>query len=174
MKLAITILLPFFWLHVRIVRLLRLAGLSAACRQAYWKVRLRSLGDGTLIYPKVVIHSPARVSIGDCSSIAEFSHIWGGGGVEIGNNVLVASHVAIISVTHDPDGKIFRETNIVKAVTIEDNVWVGAHAVLLPGITLGRGCIIGAGAVVTKDVPSETIVAGIPASILRQRSQPGT
>ena len=94
--------------------------------------------------------------------------------MKIGNNVLVASYAVIISVSHDPNGEIFRETNIFKAVTIEDNVWVGAGAVLLSGITLGSGSVIGAGAVVTKDVPLETIVAGIPASVLRQRNQPGT
>ncbi len=160
MKLAVTVLFPLFWVHVRLARLFRMAGFSAACRQAYWKARLKSLGDGTQIHPRVVIHQPSSVSIG--------------GGVDIGKNVLVASHVAIISVSHDPDGKIFRETNIVKAVTIEDNVWVGAGAILLPGITLGTGCIIGAGAVVTKDVPSETIVAGIPASVVRLRGQQDT
>ena len=174
MKLAIIILSPLFWVHVRIVRLLRLAGLSAACRQAYWKVRLKSLGDGTQIHPRVVIHSPASVSIEDRNSIAEFVHIRGGGGVKIRNNVLVASHVVIISVSHDPNGEIFREMNIFKAVTIEDNVWVGAGAVLLLCITLGSGSVIGAGALVTKDVPSENIVAGIPGSVLRQRNQPGT
>jgi acetyltransferase-like isoleucine patch superfamily enzyme len=58
--------------------------------------------------------------------------------------------------------------------SIEDNVGTGASAVLLPVITLGLGYVIDARAVVTKDVPSETIVAGIPASVVRLRSQPGT
>ncbi len=103
--------------------------------------------------------------------IAEFVHIWGGGGVRIGDDVLVASHVAIASMTHKTDARVFAETVVNKPVVIEDNVWIGTGAIILPGVRLGTGCIIGAGAVVTKDVPANWIVAGIPARRIRNRLQ---
>lgn len=172
MKLVVRGLFAFFRIHYWLIRFVRWPGLSAVCRQAYWSARLKNLGDSAIIHPWVVIHQPGSVSIGDRTSISEFVHIWGGGGVDIGNDSLVASHVAIISVSHDPDGSIVRETKLAKPVTIEDNVWVGAGAVLLPGIRLGSGSVIGAGAVVTKNVSPGSIVAGNPAAVLRLRRAP--
>lgn len=126
------------------------------------------LGDNTQIHSQVVIHQPNHVSIGDRTSVAEFVHIWGSGTVSIGDDCLIASHVAIVSVTHDTNGIVFRETNRKAPIEIKDNVWIGAGAILLPGVTLGSGCVVAAGAVVTKDVPSNVVVAGIPAGVLRR------
>lgn len=169
MKLIFNILVAGFRLQNFALAKLRWAGISASFRRAFWKARLKELGDKVTIHPRVVVHQPGKVSIGHRSSIAEFVHIWGGGGVDIGNDVLVASHVVIASVSHDPDAKIFRETNVTKPILINDNVWVGAGAVLLPGVTLGDGCIIAAGAVVTEDVQRDVIVAGVPARVIRKR-----
>jgi maltose O-acetyltransferase len=90
--------------------------------------------------------------------------------VEIGNRVMIASHVAISSLTHDHSRQSMRHSPVVqKKIVIEDDVWIGAGAVILPGITLGHGAVVGAGAVVTKDVPPYSIVVGNPARILKMR-----
>lgn len=141
--------------------------LSVILRYSIWKLKLSYLGENTMIYPNVIIHSPENVKIGNNVSIAEFVHIWGGGGIEIGDDVMIASHTAITSITHDPQAKIYRGTLIKKKVKIGNNVWIGAGSVILPGIIIGDGAIIGAGSVVTKDVPPNTIVAGVPAKPIR-------
>jgi acetyltransferase-like isoleucine patch superfamily enzyme len=127
------------------------------------------LGANSLFYPNVIIHFPEKVSIGDNLSIAEFTHIWGRGKVEIGNNVLIASHVIITSQTHDTFSPLMRLSQVDKPVVIKDNVWIGANAIILPGVCIGQGSIVGAGSVVTKDISPNSIVAGVPAKLLKDR-----
>lgn len=146
----------------------RYASLSRLIRQARWKAKLAALGESTNIYPSVIIHGPAQVRIGARCAIAEFAHIWGGGGVTIGNDVLIASHVVITSLTHNKHAARFRDSTLRAPVVIGDNVWIGAGAIILSGITLGSGSIIGAGSVVTCDVPAGAMVMGVPA---RQRAR---
>lgn len=145
-------------------------GLGMNLRRAYWHSRLESLGSDTGIAARVVIHQPNHVSIGSRCSIAEFVHIWGAGGVTVGDNVLIASHVAITSMTHDPSSPVFSKTTIKKKIRISDNVWIGTGAAILPGVQIGSGSIVAAGAVVTKDVPERCIVAGVPARLIRRLS----
>ena len=75
--------------------------------------------------------------------------------------------MVISAVTHPQDAAKRREL-IIKKVTIEDDVWIGASAVIMPGVTLHKGAIIGAGAVVTKDVDEYTVVAGVPAKPIKK------
>jgi acetyltransferase-like isoleucine patch superfamily enzyme len=116
-----------------------------------------------------VIVAPRQVHIGDDVALAAFLHIWGAGGVMIGNRVMIGSHTAITSVTHDYSLRTMRDSLIMKPVVIEDDVWIGAHCTILPGLRIGHGAVVGAGAVVTRDVPPEAIVAGVPAHVLKFR-----
>lgn len=142
-------------------------GISRRLRYLSWKLRLASIGRGTQIHPFVVIHAPEKVAIGSRVSIAGFVHIWAGGEVRIGNDVLIASHTVITSQSHDVNAQIYNRTNVMKPVVIEDNVWIGAGAIILPGVRIGSGAVIGAGSVVTKDVPPRTLMVGVPARALR-------
>lgn len=160
---AITILKILFRNCFRFWTIIRGAAILQLIRNVFWSAKLRSLGDRSIIYRGVVIHHPERVSIGRRCSIAEFVHMWGGGGIEIGDDVLIASHVALTSQTHDKDAKIYRETMIEKPIVIEDNVRICTGAVVLPGVRVGSGAIIGAGAIVTRDVAPRTVVKGVPA-----------
>lgn len=112
-----------------------------------------------------------NIEIGDNVAIAAFTHIWGEGGVTIGNDVLVASHTAITSITHNPNSNIFSSENIFKPVKIGNNVWIGTHTVIFPGVTIGNNCIIGAGSIVNKNVPDGEVYAGVPARELYRLTQ---
>ncbi|MBL0225856.1 MAG: hypothetical protein IPQ16_09865 [Geobacteraceae bacterium] len=93
--------------------------------------------------------------------------MWGGGGIEIGNNTLIASHSVITSQTHSFGSALYRETVDYKPVVIGDNVWIGAGAIILPGVTVGNNSVIGSGSLVNRDVPENVVVIGSPAKIFR-------
>lgn len=132
--------------------------------------RYKFFGMEVRIDQPSVLTNKKMIHIGHHTQIASFVHIWGGGGVFIGDRVLIASHVAITSLTHDHAYDVIKFSPVVvKPVTIHNDVWIGSHAVILPGVTLGEGCVVGAGAVVTKDVPPMAIVMGTPAKVVKYR-----
>lgn len=133
------------------------------CRVQWLRRQLGACGAGVSFQWPLIINSPERVRLGDRVSINAFVHIWGSGGVTIGDDSLIASHVAITSLTHDPKAAAFAQTLVTKPVSIGRNVWIGSHAVILPGVTIGDNAVVGAGAVVTRDVPAGSIVTGVPA-----------
>jgi acetyltransferase-like isoleucine patch superfamily enzyme len=116
-----------------------------------------------------VINGAEHLRVGDKVSFNAFVHIWAQGGVTIGDSTLIASHVAITSLTHGTGSALYSETLVSKPVEIGRNVWIGAHAVILPGVRIGDGAIIGAGAVVNRDVASGDVVAGVPAASIRSK-----
>lgn len=88
------------------------------------------------------------------------------GGIEIGDGCLIGHQVVIATLNHDlrPEK---RASMFPKRVVLGKNVWVGARAVILPGVTIGDNAVIAAGAVVSKDVPANTVVAGVPARVIK-------
>jgi acetyltransferase-like isoleucine patch superfamily enzyme len=94
-------------------------------------------------------------------------------GADIGNYVMIAPDVAILSKSHaynDLNIPMINQGETEEQIpVIEDNVWIGRRAIILPGVRLGSGCIIGAGSVVTRNIPPNTIVGGVPAKIIRNR-----
>jgi acetyltransferase-like isoleucine patch superfamily enzyme len=135
--------------------------------QLYLKLILKRCGRDVLIKRPFVLFGSQQVEIGNGVSISAFFQLHGAGGVRIGDRVMIASHVAITSLTHDHTAEVMDGTSVMRPVTIEDGVWVGTHAVILPGVTIGHGAVVGAGAVVTRDVPPNAIVGGVPARIIR-------
>ena len=88
------------------------------------------------------------------------------GGIEIGDNALIGQQVVIATINHDLTPE--RRANMQFApVKIGWNVWIGAHATILAGVTVGDGAVVAAGAVVTKDVPANAVVGGVPAKIIK-------
>ena len=154
---------------LRVAATLSLEQRLNSVRAAILKRRLKACGAGVDLLMPVIIENPGKVSIGNRVRIAPFVHIWGGGGVDIGSNVLIASHVSITSETHDADADDIFGSHTSQKVVIEDGVWVGSHVVILPGVTIGSGAIAGACALVDKSVPSKAVVVGIPAKVVRFR-----
>lgn len=143
-------------------------------RYCRWKAQLGELGPNTLMFPGIVIHSPKDVRIGSNCSVGEHVHIWGGGGISIGDDVLIATGTIITSQSHDPDCRPIRASHIAQPIAIDDNVWIGAGAIILPGVSLGRNAIVAAGSVVRESVAAGCVVAGVPARVVRVRTTDGS
>ncbi len=130
---------------------------------------LKTCGHSVRIQEPVLIAQPEAVEIGDEVSFAAFVHIWGAGGVRIGARTMIGSHTAISSVTHDYTRSNMHATVVLKRVEIGPDVWIGAHSMIMAGVTIGEGAVIGAGSIITHDVAPFTIVAGVPARLLKER-----
>lgn len=132
--------------------------------------RLFSLGDYSVIESFACINNAVGdVVIGDHTRIGLHNTIIGP--VEIGNNVNLAQGITVTALNHnfsDTNKRIDEQGVSTNPVTIEDDVWVGANAVILPGVTIGEHCVVAAGAVVTKDVPPHSLVAGVPAKVIKK------
>lgn len=112
------------------------------------------------------------VEFGAHSTVNPYAMI--SGKVRCGDGVRIASHVSIVGFNHgfdDPSVPIYTQKHETLGITIEDDVWIGANAVVLDGVTVGKGAVIAAGAVVSKDVPPMAIVGGVPAKVVRYRGQ---
>ena len=131
--------------------------------------RLFSLGDYSVIESFACINNAVGdVIIGDHTRIGLHNTIIGP--VEIGNNVNLAQGITVTALNHnfsDTNKRIDEQGVSTNPVTIEDDVWIGANAVILPGVTIGEHCVVAAGAVVTKDVPPHSLVAGVPAKVIK-------
>lgn len=144
----------------------------AKIRALFWKFFLKKIGKDVDIMSGVKIMSPQKVSIGNDVLINEGCKIGGQRGISIGNFVLLAYNVNLVSENHEYRNYLLpikTQGYYGGPIYIEDDVWVGANAVVLPNVTIGRGAIVGANAVVTKDVPPYAIVGGVPAKILKYR-----
>lgn len=122
--------------------------------------------------PQVRLVHCERITIGSNCGINSGTYINGLGGVSIGDYVLIGSNVTISSGRHPIEGHsppVFARPCEPVAISIEDDVWIGAGAVILPGVRLRRGTVVGANSVVTKDTEEYSVVVGAPAKLLRYR-----
>lgn len=120
------------------------------------------------------IINPFNIEIGNDVFIGKNAYISIYASLKIGNGVMIGPNVTIIGGDHNfsvKGKKMFqvKSGGINLPIIIEDDVWIGTNVIILKGITIGEGSVIGAGSVVTKDVPSYTIVAGNPAKKIRTR-----
>jgi acetyltransferase-like isoleucine patch superfamily enzyme len=132
------------------------------------------LGERNTLYPHVSLRidkgwmrSGEEVSFGPGVSIYEPR-----AGLEIGSHCMIAAGVAICGTSHTTartDVPMRHQEAIAQKIVIEDDVWVGMRAVILPGVTIGRGSIVGAGSIVTRDIPPFSVAWGNPCSVQRSR-----
>lgn len=161
--------------------LLRLRGMRVAAKVTVgahlhvWRPWCVSIGTRTQIEQNVylkVVEDRARVDIGEFVFIGAGSELDVAESLAIGSHTLLAPGVFITDHTHNAArGTLVDEQgNRHAKVTIGSDVWLGAHSVVMHGVTIGDGAIVGAGAVVTKDVAPYAIVAGVPARVIGERT----
>lgn len=124
-------------------------------------------GEGNVIKDNFICNFGSNISIGNNCYINHGVTILDSYEVEIGNNVFFAPGVIVTAVTHPLQAEKRREL-IIKKVTIEDDAWIGAGAVIFPGVTIHRGAVIAAGAIVNRDVDAFTVVGGTPAKFIKK------
>lgn len=143
-----------------------------AVRYVLYKAFFKRLAGFCWITPGVTIVNWKNVSVGRHFGCNTGTYIGANGGITIGDYVLIGSNVTISSGEHTIDGRfppVFERPVVPKPVRIEDDVWIAAGAVILPGVTLRKGTVIGANAVVTHDTEEYGVYVGAPARMVRSR-----
>ncbi|MEY2481307.1 MAG: hypothetical protein QOI04_2234 [Verrucomicrobiota bacterium] len=142
---------------------------SHCLRQWFYRGLMQfEIGERSYIFMGARFDARRHFKIGDHSTVNERCRLDNRGGLEIGNNVSISSEVCILTADHDPRSPDF--AGRIRAVRIDDYAFIGTRAMILPGVNIGRGGIVAAGAVVTKNVAPLAIVAGCPAKEIGTRN----
>ena len=127
----------------------------------------RSVGDTFNVIPPFYTDFGLNITIGRAVFIGAQCAFTGHAAIDIADEVMIAHKVNLVTAGHPVDPEIRRSYITAAPITIERNVWIGAAATVLPGVRIGADSVVGAGAVVTSDVPPATLVAGVPAKVVR-------
>lgn len=151
------------------------SNLFGKLRWHFWQAHMKSLGEGSFISYKVKIRAARNITIGKHTRINNYTILDGRGGLTIGDDVLIGFESLILSSSHrfsNPSIPIRLQGMESAPIKIGNDVWLGARVIILPGVTIGDGAVVGAGAVVTKNIPPLTIAVGVPARPIGRREQP--
>jgi maltose O-acetyltransferase len=141
-----------------------------AVRNAYYRRICRvAIAPGSSVHMGAVLYTLGGVRIGEGTTIDQGVRLDGRGGLTIGAGVSIAPDVYLLTADHDPQSPSFEGRTA--PIVVEDHAWLGTRSMVLPGVTIGRGAVVAAGAVVTRDVPPYTIVGGVPAKPIGTRTQ---
>lgn len=173
---GISSFIRFFPLNIRKMIFVTIRGIPGnvgiALRYAVLKTLAKSIGDNVSVHENVILLHLENLEIGDNVSIHPMCYLDADGEISIGNDVSIAHGTSIISTTHnyeDTSEMINNQGLKKRKVSIGNNIWIGAKATVVCGINVSDGTVIGAGAVVTKNFPSNVVVGGVPAKILKER-----
>lgn len=157
-----------YWLDFEVM-LLRWAGHIPfhLVRKILYLLAGIKIGNGSTIHMWASFFQPKNVSIGEDTIIGDHAFLDGRAPLRIGDHVDIASEVMIYNSEHNIESEDFHATEA--PVEIDDYVFIGPRAIVLPGVRVGKGAIVGAGAVVTKDVEPFSIVGGVPAEKIGER-----
>jgi maltose O-acetyltransferase len=137
-------------------------------RRLVYRIFGIKIGQGSTLHMFASFYNPFNIEIGKDSIIGEWAVLDGRDKLIIGDHVDIASNVMIYNAEHDINSKDFTRPHF-GTVVIEDYVFIGPRAIILPGVKIGRGAVVGAGAVVTRDVEELSIVGGVPAKEIGKR-----
>jgi acetyltransferase-like isoleucine patch superfamily enzyme len=149
------------------IRMLRISlhRWASRAREAWAQARLQSglLDRRVTILPGAKLTSCDRIEFGYDILVSHQAFLQGAGGIRFGDRIMLGPRVTLITANHDVRTRL----GLVAPIRIEDDVWIGAGAVVLPGVTIGRGSIVAAGAVVARDVGPGVLVGGVPARVIK-------
>lgn len=136
-------------------------------RALFSQITGKEVDDGFGLFPPFYTDFGWNIRVGKGVFINSGCHFQDQGGITIGDGALIGHNVVLATINHNFD-PTHRGDNLPAPITIGKRVWIGANAAVLPGVKIGDGAVVAAGAVVTKDVPPCTIVGGVPARIIRK------
>ena len=146
--------------------------IAAPERQTILQQLLGHIGQNSYIEPPFYCSYGQNIYIGDHVFLNVMCTILDCNEVHIGQHVMIGPSVQIYTAAHQLQAEArIQGWEVAKPIVIEDNVWIGGGAILLPGVRIGRNAVVGAGAVVTRSVPANTVVAGNPARVIREIKQ---
>lgn len=150
----------------------QLSPLEEEKRMAILKKLLPYVPEGLTLLNSFVCDYGKTIYLGDNVFVNCHSYFMDGAKITVGDNVFIGSFCGFYTATHPLDYTT-RNQGLEKAlpITIGDNCWFGANVSVMPGVTIGSGCVIAAGSVVTKDVPDNSMVAGVPAKVMKKIQQ---
>ncbi len=151
------------------------AALSAHCvdeaesvREAFEELIGKEVGDSFTLIPPFYADHGLNITVGRTVFIGHECAFTGHAPIDIADEVMIAHKVNLVTAGHPVEPAKRREYITAEPITIDSNVWIGAAATVLPGVHIGAGSVVAAGAVVTRDVPPATLVAGVPATVIRK------
>lgn len=149
----------------------RSGGALNALKAAFLKGVFGRVGKNINVRPGIKFAVGKNISLGDNSGIGDKCFLQDVGSINIGSDVLIGPEVMIFTANHEMrrDSLIRNQGMEIKGVIIEDDVWIGARAIILPGVKLMKGAVIAAGAVVSGDVEPYTVAGGVPAKKIGER-----
>lgn len=141
-----------------------------------WRAKLlrrfgANIGGHYAIYRSIEVYDPANLETGCRVLIGPRVDIYNKAQITLGNNVIVSQDAYLCTASHDISSPTMEL--VLKPIVICDNVWIGSRATILPGVTIGEGAVVGACAVVAKDVPPWSVVVGNPARVVGRRELKG-
>ncbi len=140
---------------------------SHCARRFFYRIQGMRIGSGSTIHMGAVFYDAKNIKIGQDTIIGENAVLDGRDKLTIGDHVDIASEVMIYNAEHDINDENFKA--VTSPVEIGDYVFIGPRAIILPGVKIGRGAVVAAGAVVTRDVAEFEIVGGVPAKVIGER-----
>ena len=140
---------------------------AEAIQKAFEELIGKPVGDSFTLIPPFYADYALNVSVGRAVFIGYDCAFTGHAAIDIADDVMIAHKVNLITAGHPVEPARRKSFIIAAPITIDANAWIGAAASILPGVTIGAGAVVAAGAVVTHDVPPATVVAGVPATVIR-------
>ena len=153
----------------KLVHQLNQAEDASVIRTLLGQITETEIAESTVLFPPFHTNVGVNIKLGKNVFINHACSFLDLGGIRIEDHVMIGPRVNITSENHPVD-PLTRKTMVPGAVLIQENAWIGAGATILPGVTVGKNAVVAAGAVVTKDVPPNTVVAGVPAKVVKQLS----
>jgi acetyltransferase-like isoleucine patch superfamily enzyme len=127
----------------------------------------KPVGDSFTLIPPFYTDYGLNITVGRAVFIGSQCAFTGHAAIDVADQVMIAHKVNLVTAGHPVEMDKRRRYITAEPITIETNVWIGVAATILPGVTIGAGSVVAAGAVVTRDVPPASLVAGVPATVIR-------